>query len=298
MNAPQDLRVGFIGLGDMGSAIALRIIDAGHATVLWARRDASFAAFAGKKWVRARDPRELGRLCGIVGICVFGDDDARAVLLGDQGVVSGMASGGVIIIHSTISIEATGEIARAAAQRGIGVIDAPVSGARSGAVAGKLSIMAGGEPAHFDRCLPLMRCYGSSIFHLGALGSGQKIKTLNNVLGFANLRMAKLALDVADRLGLEPQAARAVLRSGSGGSFNLNMLIDRLMPDPAFARHAVTMTEKDTRLFRTVCSAAGIGRSLLDQLAEEAVQVVGDLGRAGGQAGADTRDSQDARPLD
>lgn len=272
-------RTGFIGLGDMGGAIAQRIIDADLLPTLWARREASLAPFAGTRFRRARTPSELGRSCDIVGLCVFGDDDVRSVVLGADGLLAGMVRGGVIVIHSTISIEATVSIAEAAALRGVSVVDAPVSGARSGALAGTLTIMAGGESAHFEKALPMMRCYGASIHHLGPVGSGQKMKTLNNVLGFANLRMAALALDLAGQLGLEPEATKSILRSGSGASFNLGMLIDRLLPDPAFARHAVTMTQKDTLLFRGVCEAAGIGRTWLDRLADEAIEIVGELGR-------------------
>jgi 3-hydroxyisobutyrate dehydrogenase len=185
----------------------------------------------------------------------------------------------VLLIHSTISVEATLEIAQAGADRNISVLDAPVTGARSGAVNGKLAIMVGGDAAAFERALPVMRAYGSTIERLGAVGSGQRMKFLNNVLGFANVRMAYLALEIAEQLGLSRDLAATILRSGSAGSANLNILLDRLLPDPAFARHAVTMTQKDTRLFQSACAAAGIEHTLLDQLAEEAIEVITELGR-------------------
>jgi len=274
-------KAGFIGLGDMGGAIARRIIEAGFATTLWARRETSLEPYRDTVFSRADTPADLGKSCDIVGICVFGDDDVRAVTLGPQGVLSGMSVGGVLIIHSTISVDATLEISRAAEARGVSVLDAPVSGARNGAVNGTLTIMAGGDAAAFEKALPLMKSYGASVLYLGQIGSGQKMKVLNNVLGFANLRMACLALELGAQLGLEQQALQTILRSGSAGSFNLNILIDRLLPDPAFARHAVTMTEKDTRLFQEVCKSAGLGRTLMDQVAEEASEVVAALGRRG-----------------
>jgi 3-hydroxyisobutyrate dehydrogenase-like beta-hydroxyacid dehydrogenase len=271
--------IGFIGLGDMGGAIARRIIDAGFSTTLWARRETSYEQFKDLGFGRASTPAQLGAQSDLVGVCVFADDDVRAVLLGPDGVFAGMRPGGIVLIHSTISTEATLELAAAGKARNIGVLDAPVSGARIGAVSGKLAIMVGGDAEVFEQALPLMRAYGGTILRLGSIGSGQRMKFLNNVLGFANVRMACLALELAERLGLERDAAGTILRSGSAASANLNILLDRLLPDPAFARHAVTMTQKDTRLFQGACAAAGIERTLLDRLAEEATEVIAALGR-------------------
>jgi 3-hydroxyisobutyrate dehydrogenase-like beta-hydroxyacid dehydrogenase len=272
-------KIGFIGLGDMGGAITRRIIDAGFQTALWARRSASLEQYRDVGFQRAATPAALGGMSDIVGVCVFGDADVRSVVLGADGLLSGMRRGSILLIHSTISVDATLELALAAEARGVAVLDAPVSGARAGAVNGKLAIMVGGDAAAFDKALPLMKAYGGSILHMGPVGSGQTMKLLNNVLGFANLRMAHLALELGTQLGLEQEAMRTTLRSGSAGSFNLNILLDRLLPDPAFARHAVTMTEKDTRLFQQVCKSAGLERSRMDQLAEEAIDVVAGLGR-------------------
>ena len=272
-------RIGFIGLGDMGGAIARRIIDAGFATTLWARREASYEQFRDLSFGRASTPAQLGAQSDLVGVCVFADDDVRTVLLGPDGVFAGMRPGGIVLIHSTISTEATLELAAAGKARSIGVLDAPVSGARIGAVSGKLAIMVGGDAEVFEQALPLMRAYGGTILRLGGIGSGQRMKFLNNVLGFANVRMACLALELAERLGLDRDAAGTILRSGSAASANLNILLDRLLPEPAFARHAVTMTKKDTRLFQSACAAAGIERTLLDRLAEEATEVIAALDR-------------------
>jgi 3-hydroxyisobutyrate dehydrogenase len=272
-------RVGFIGLGDMGGAIAGRIVAAGFPTTLWARRQESYEALKDLSFERAATPAEVGARSDLVGVCVFADEDVRAVLSGPLGVFAGMRAGGIVLIHSTISVEATVELAALGKARGLGVLDAPVSGARSGAVSGKLAIMVGGEAQVFERALVVMRAYGSTILRLGDTGSGQRMKFLNNVLGFANVRLAHLALELAGRLGLDRDAAGMILRSGSGASANLNILLDRLLPDPAFARHAVTMTEKDTRLFQKACAAAGIERTLLDQVAEEATEVIAMLGQ-------------------
>jgi 3-hydroxyisobutyrate dehydrogenase-like beta-hydroxyacid dehydrogenase len=278
MTAP-DIRVGFIGVGDMGGPIAQRIIDAGFPTTLWARREASLARYRESAAKFAKTPRELAAACDVVGLCVFDDTSVRDVLLGTDGILAGLRKGGVIVLHSTISVEGTEEFARLAADRGIRLLDAPVSGARTGAENGRLAIMVGGDASAFEAALPVMRSYGATIELMGPTGSGQKTKVLNNVLGFCNLRMAYLALQTGERLGLEAEALKTILRNSSGSSFNLTMLADRLLPDPSFARHASTMTVKDTNLFKTVREQAGIERSLLDQLAEEAIGVVTALGQ-------------------
>jgi 3-hydroxyisobutyrate dehydrogenase-like beta-hydroxyacid dehydrogenase len=281
MTAQGTIRAGFIGLGDMGAPMARNIIRAGFETTLWARRSASFDAFSALSFRKAASLANLGASSDILGVCVFGDADVIEVVLGEAGILSGMAAGGVILIHATINIETAERIAHAAAQKGVGVLDAPVSGSGKRAADGQLTIMVGGEAEDFAKALPIMRSYGASIQHLGALGSGQKMKVLNNALGSANLRMAYLAIEIAERLGLDREAAMATLRASSGGSFNLEILIDRLLPNPAFARHAITMVQKDVAIFQSILSTAGIKSSRLDEIALESILVLDEIGRSG-----------------
>ena len=275
------VRVGFIGLGDMGGPIASRIIQAGFATTLWARRATSLDPYRDTAAAFAATPRDVGEASDVVGVCVFNDADVEDVLGGEIGVFSGLKAGAVVLVHSTISVEGMERLADEGARLGVHVLDAPVSGARSGAEAGRLAIMVGGDPTAFERARPVMQAYGSTVRLMGPPGSGQRMKVLNNVLGFCNLRMAHLALEVGGRLGLEAQAVKDVLRNASGSSFNLPILIDRLMPDPDFARHALTMTIKDTDLYKSVRAKADVGHTLLDHLAEEAAIVVEEISRRG-----------------
>lgn len=276
---PSTLRVGFVGLGDMGEPMARRLIEAGLPTTLWARRPASLEPFADLSFRVADDLTDLGRSSNVVGVCVFGDADVRQVILGEGGILSGMAAGGVIVIHATIGVETAIDIHRTAAARRVSVLDAPVSGSRARSMTGTLSIMVGGEEDAFRRALPMMKTYGRSIARLGPIGSGQKMKVLNNVLGFCNLRLAHLAIETGERMGLEKEAVMAMLRASSGQSFTLEVLIDRLLPEPAYARHAVTMTRKDTEIFQMVRESAGIELSRLDEIAREAIVLVDELGR-------------------
>ncbi len=263
--------------------MAHNLIAAGHSTTLWARRQASLASFSEVRYRRAIDPADLGSSSRVVGICVFADADVREVVLGPRGVLSGMSEGSVILLHSTISTDLAAELEHLAAPLGVGVLDAPVSGSGRRAEDGQLAVMVGGDKRYFDMALPVMRSYAATIEHMGPIGSGQKMKALNNALGSANLHLACLAIGIAGGLGLDSEAAIRVLRAASGNSFNLGVLADRLMPNPDFARHAISMVQKDMALFRAICAAAELPESLLD---EAGCNSMGDLERLARQGPA------------
>jgi 3-hydroxyisobutyrate dehydrogenase-like beta-hydroxyacid dehydrogenase len=276
------LKVGFIGLGDMGGAIAHRIIGAGFPTALWARREATLQQFPPGSFTRCADPAEVGQHSDVVGVCVFGDADVRQIILEGDGLLQGLKPGGTILIHSTVSAEVCSEVAIEAARRGCAVLDAPVSGGRDGALRGKLAIMLGGEAAALARIRPVLASYGAVIRLMGPVGSGQKMKVLNNILSFANGRLAIIAIETGQRLGLDPEAVLEVLRSGGAGSASIDSIADRLLPDPPFQRHAVTMVVKDTALFTGIRAEAGLAPTLLEQLAQErSQQIVPDMNARG-----------------
>lgn len=275
----ERLRVGFVGLGDMGEPMVHHIVKAGFTTTLWARREASLKPFVGTSFRKAADLVELGKLSDIVGVCVFDDNDVREVVLGNEGVLSGMGPESIILIHSTASVEVCEEIDKCAREKGIRVLDAPLSGTRIRADQGELSVLVGGERSAFEEALPVMQSYGKVIEHLGPIGSGQKMKILNNVLASVNLRMAHLALQIGTEMGLDKDAIISILRTGSASSFIFGFLVDYLLPNPEYARHATKMTEKDTQLFQKTRADEGIGRSRLDEIAEEAIDLMEQLGQ-------------------
>jgi len=265
----------------MGGPMAHRIIDAGFPTTLWARRPESLKPYEGKGVSEAQSLVSLGSQCDVVGICVFSDDDVKQVVLGDgDGIMHGMSPGGVIAIHSTISIETCQELEALGKEHGVLVLDAPISGprAKQSAIDGELVVMVGGDAAGFEIATPVFESFASTVCRVGPMGSGQKAKLINNVLGFCNFRMGYLAIQVAEELGLDGDAVKQVLCNGSGQSATTGILINQLIPNPAYARHAVTMTEKDTRLFQELCRTAGVAPTRLDGVAEEAIQVVTELG--------------------
>lgn len=216
-------RVGFIGLGSQGGPMAARIADSAFPLTLWARRSDSLRPYSGKA-TSAATPAELGRASDLVCICVVDDAGVEAVVLGDDGVLAGMAPGGAIAIHSTVRPETCERIARAAAVVGVDVIDAPVSGGGSAAEENALLVMAGGAGAVVDRFRPVFGTFADPVVHLGPLGAGQVTKLLNNTMFTANLATAADLMAVGRDLGVDPARLSEVVARGSGASFAMNIL--------------------------------------------------------------------------
>jgi len=181
------MRVGFVGLGDQGGPIARRIIDAGYPVTLYARRAATLEPFADSDAKIAGTLLELGAASDVLGVCVMDDAGVEEVLTGDAGALAGMEAGGVVIIHSTVHPDTCRRMEAAAADRGVAVLDAPVSGGGAVAAAGNVTVMVGGDEATFERCRPVFETYAGLLRHLGPLGSGQLAKLLNNLLFIANV---------------------------------------------------------------------------------------------------------------
>ena len=210
------MRVGFIGLGSQGGPMARRIVEGGFETTLWARRQASLEPYADTAAKTAASPAELAAASDLVCLCVVGDDDVREVLYGENGVLAGMASGGVVAIHSTVHPDTCREVAEKAGAQGVSVIDAPVSGGGPAVEEGKLLVMVGGEEDVVERCRPVFATYADPIVHLGPLGSGQVTKILNNLLFTANLGSAVSTLELGKSLGIAGDRL-APARSRSSG---------------------------------------------------------------------------------
>ena len=289
--APESLpvpSVGFVGLGDMGGPIARRIAAAGFPLAVWSRRNA-FDALGAHPFVSKASLRELGASRDVVGVCVFDDADVREVALGSKGLLSAMAPDSILVIHSTISVDSCVEIAAAGAEVGVHVLDAPVTGASTGANRGELAIMVGGDPALRPRVMPVLRAYGNVIRWMGPVGSGQRMKMLNNVLAFANGRLANIAIETGAELGLDVGSVIDVLATGSAGSSALDSLVDVLIADPAYTAHAATMIAKDTALFSETCRQHGVTPTELESLATERIAAV--VPRVGVPTRDNTRDT-------
>jgi 3-hydroxyisobutyrate dehydrogenase len=261
------LRVGFVGLGDIGGPMAGRVMAAGFPTTLWARRERSLAPFEGMPYERAETLADLGRASDVVGVCVFGENDVSEVVLGENGILEGMARGGTILIHSTVSADYAVDLSRTCGPWGVTVLDAPVSGFRRRALTGELTVMVGGPPEAYERVRPVLETFGEHVELLGGVGQGLAMKALNQALAFANIASAALALTAGRQLGLDRAATERVLSSASGSSKGMEVLVDRILKDEVYAELVTNIAAKDLAAFDKLCQAAGIPNEELRDLA-------------------------------
>lgn len=238
---------GFIGLGDQGGPIARRMIDGGFPTVLWARRQGSLEPYRDTSARYAATVAELGAQADHVGICVVNDDDVRQVC--DQ-LVPAMRPASRIAIHSTVHPDTCRAIEKAAAERGVRVIDAPVSGGSPAAKAGALTLMLGGDPDVIEAARPVFETFGRLIVRLGEVGAGQHAKLINNTLLAANIGLADMALTAGADLEIGKESLIELLLASSGRSFGLE--VRARMPEPTSFAHGAALLKKDVRLLGEV----------------------------------------------
>ncbi|HST56864.1 MAG TPA: NAD(P)-dependent oxidoreductase [Solirubrobacteraceae bacterium] len=240
MPAHASERIGFIGLGIMGSRMAANVKRAGFELTVWTHTPGKAERWAAEHQANvAATPRELAGVSDIVVSMVVDGAQVESVLLGDQGVIEGAQPGLLCIDMSTIAPPDTRRIAAALAEREVRMIDAPVTGSSPRAEDASLTIMAGGERTDFDRAEPLLRTMGKLIVHVGELSQGEMLKLINNALGAANASALAEALVLAKATGVDLDAFVRVVSAGSGASAQLQL-------------KATPMREHDyTTLFKT-----------------------------------------------
>jgi 3-hydroxyisobutyrate dehydrogenase-like beta-hydroxyacid dehydrogenase len=267
------MKIGFIGLGEQGAPIVERLIKTGWPLHLWARRAQAAEPLVRQGARLLATPKALGEECDYVGICVMADDDVRQVVLGSgDGVLFGMKPGGIIVIHSTVLPDTMRELDREARARNLQLIDAPVTGRASGALAGTMTIMVGGEVEAFEHAGPVLRSFGAKIFLLGPIGSGQLCKLLCNNVCFANQALGLSAIDLAVELGMGREVASQVLAVSAGASTGLTVALERLRE---FGRmRPGSAMPKDQRHFREILMQNGITDHLIERLSARAVKVM------------------------
>jgi 2-hydroxy-3-oxopropionate reductase len=207
-------KVGFIGLGVMGAPMARNLIEAGHELVVHSRSPEPVEALAEAGAATAASPRDVAEQADVV-ITMLPDSPAvEAVVLGDEGVLSGASEGDLLIDMSTIHPTVSTAIAEQAAERGVGALDAPVSGGDVGAQQGTLSIMVGGAEDDFERAAPLFDVLGKTVVHVGGPGAGQVVKACNQVVVGITIAAVSEALVLGSKAGVEPEKILDVLGGG------------------------------------------------------------------------------------
>jgi 3-hydroxyisobutyrate dehydrogenase-like beta-hydroxyacid dehydrogenase len=216
-------KVAFLGLGVMGYPMAGHLLKKGGHDVTVYNRSAAKAA----QWVReyggksAPTPREAAAACDFVMMCVGNDNDVRSVVYGDSGALAGMKKGAILVDHTTASATVARELFQKTREKGIGFVDAPVSGGQAGAVNGQLGIMCGGEPADFDRAKPVLDVYAKMCALIGAPGAGQLTKMVNQIVIAGLLQGLAEGLNFGKRAGLDIEKVIGVISKGAAQSWQM-----------------------------------------------------------------------------
>ncbi|MGQ9676875.1 MAG: NAD(P)-dependent oxidoreductase [Chloroflexota bacterium] len=222
-------RIGFIGLGQMGKWMSLNLLKAGFDVTVYDISPQAVRFLTDQGATGAENSAQVAAGADVVFLSLPNTEIVEKAIFGPGGIVEGAKPGLVVVDLSTISYMGTLEIARRLSERGVRFADAPVSGMEARAKEGTLTVMVGGDEALFTEILPLLQPLGNTIIHMGAIGSGQLTKLINQLL--FNTAMASLAeiLPMAVKLGLDPEKVTQVTTTGTGRSFGLEFFAPRIL---------------------------------------------------------------------
>ncbi|MFN0180908.1 MAG: NAD(P)-dependent oxidoreductase [Gemmatimonadales bacterium] len=254
---PEPLVVGFVGLGRMGLPMCRRLLAAGVPLVVYNRTPAKAAPLASLGASVVADPGELAAAADLVVTCLDRVEASVEVFLGPNGVAARARPGTIGVDHGTIGPDTARQIAAGLAERGIGFLDAPVSGGPEGAEQGTLSIMAGGAADLFERVRPMMAAYGKTIVRTGDVGTGSLTKLVNQLLTFVHGAVAAEALGFAERNGLDLGAVGQVVQMSFGQSRMLERTLARVLAGNFVAGAPLRLYGKDLGLIDQVGAASG-----------------------------------------
>jgi 3-hydroxyisobutyrate dehydrogenase len=240
------MKVSFLGLGVMGFPMAGHLKKGGHEVTVYNR-----TAAKAQKWVEthggkaAATPAEAAKGAEIVFACVGNDDDLRSIVLGDEGAFAGMAKGAIFVDHTTASANVARELGGVAKGKALHFLDAPVSGGQAGAENGKLTVMVGGDQADFDRAKPVIDCYARACVLLGAVGSGQLAKMVNQICIAGLVQGLAEGMNFAVKAGLDPAKLVETISKGAAQSWQMENRALTMVADKFDFGFAVDWMRKD-----------------------------------------------------
>lgn len=279
------MNIGFIGLGNMGRPMARNLLSGGFAVTVYGRRKPVIDELVAAGASAAESPREVAERSDVVITMLPDSPDVKSVVVGPDGVLEGSRPGMVVIDMSTISPAVTREIAEIAATRGVKYLDAPVSGGVSGAEAGTLSIMVGGDEQVYEKCLPVFNALGKNINYMGGTGMGQTAKLCNQVICVLNIEAVCEGLMLGAKAGLDLEKLLSVVTAGAAGSWMLSNLGPKMVERDFEPGFKVALQQKDIRLALAAADELKVplpGVSIVSQLFRS-VEAVG-MGERGTQA--------------
>jgi 3-hydroxyisobutyrate dehydrogenase len=262
-------KVGFIGLGIMGQGMARNLMEAGFELNVWNRTPSSMDPFCEAGARCCSSPADVAAHSDIIITCVSNTADVEEVILRENGIIYGAREGSLVIDMSTISPETTKYIAGALRQKGVEMLDAPVSGGSEGAANGTLSIMVGGESEQFDRALPVLEAMGKTITLVGETGAGQLTKLVNQILVVVTMLGVSEAMLFAQAGGLDLQKMLQAVSQGAAGSWALSNRGPQMIARDWRPGFTIDLQQKDIRLVLEAADQMGVpllGTGIIFQL--------------------------------
>jgi 3-hydroxyisobutyrate dehydrogenase len=250
-------RVGFAGLGTMGAAMAANLARAGFPLGVWNRTPGRAGPLVALGAEAAGTPGELAASVDVVVVCVSDTPDVEAVLFGADGIMDGARVGTLVIDCSTISPSATRDFAARLRERGVAMVDAPVSGGSEGAVHATLTIMVGGDAADVERARPILAAMGRTVTHMGPIGAGQATKAVNQVILAGTYLGVAEGMVLAIKSGLDPAAVVAALGAGAAQSWVLANRSGRMIANDYPLGFKVSLHRKDLGIAQAMAAETG-----------------------------------------
>jgi 3-hydroxyisobutyrate dehydrogenase-like beta-hydroxyacid dehydrogenase len=250
--------VGFIGLGAMGGPMALNLVNSGFSLVVHDIDQAKLAPLVAAGAAVEHTPAAVAAAAERTICMVETTDQAEEVITGDRGIIASAQAGHIVLCMSTIDPFAARRFARRLRERGVAMLDAPVSGGTVRAKSGELSIIVGGAPETYAACEDLFRAMGKNLFHVGALGHGLAMKLLNNMLGQVQTVAIAEALVFGVKAGLDPHQIYEVIRASTGNSVQFENRVPRMLKRDFAPGGTIDISYKDQELETSFAKRLGV----------------------------------------
>ena len=262
----MSMHTAFLGLGAIGSPMARHLAAKFPGTKVWNRTTAKAAAFAATHGaVHAATPADAARGADVVITCFPISRDVEALLDGPDGLLDGMAPGSTLVDCTSGDPATSQRMAARLAERGIGFVDAPVSGGVVGAEAAALTVMVGGDAAVLERVRPALDAFGKRIVHCGPVGAGDAVKAVNNALLAQHIIGTAEGLMALERAGVDPALALDVINNSSGRSnASMNLFPERVLTKAYPRTFRLALLDKDVGIALQVARDAGVSAPMLD----------------------------------
>lgn len=267
-------RIGFVGMGIMGRYMAKNLLNARYQVFVYNRTPEKTKPLTDSGAVACATPEEVGERSQLAITCVSDAPDVEEVIMGPQGVAKGLGPTGIIVDCSTSSPELAKRMEEDLRTRGIGVLDAPVSGGPEGARLATLAIMVGGRRDVFERALPVLQTLGKSVTYVGPAGAGQLTKAVNQIIVACNLEAVAEGITLARKYGLDPLKVIEAISEGAARSWVLDMRSPKMLLEDFSPAFALALHNKDLRLALEAAHSCGAKLDFAERIRELFQQAV------------------------